>query len=106
MSTHGTITFDAWGSKVTCEVVESRYPNAPNNQLALRLTEEDGMPYCVATRALENYFPPTPRHALVNDNSENRGILGHLERAGIVERTGLRIPSGYYELDEVIVKEA
>jgi hypothetical protein len=101
-----TLTFDSYGDKITVEVVEHKYRNVPFEQLALELVDkEDGMRYCMATRAIEIYHPPSPRHALVKNCDENRGLLEHLERAGIVSRTGVRIPTGWIELDEVIVRE-
>ena len=87
------------------EIVEDRYVNAPNNQLALEFLDEYGVHWSMATAALENYDPPTPRHALIKDYSENTGLLGELVTDGIVIPTGVRVPSGYIELHEVIVQE-
>ena len=91
--------------KIMLEILEHRYMNAPNNQLALELVDEDGIRWCMATAALEDYVPPSPRHALIKDYSENTGLLAELVGDGIVIPTGVRVPSGYIELDEVIVKE-
>ncbi len=95
-------TIVSWGEKINVHVEEHVYSN---QQVCLILVDDSNAPYTTVTRAVERYRPPTSRHALIKNSDENAGLLEQLEVEGIVERTGLRIPSGYYELDEVIVKE-
>ena len=99
-------TIESWGEKFVVHVEEHTYKNVPFEQLCLILVESDGMPYTTVTRAIESYRPPTPRHALIKNSDENKGMLEYMEEEGIVERTGLRIATGYIMLDEVVVAKS
>jgi len=59
---------------------------------------QGGEPMFVATVALDEQ-PPT-NHVFLKGWSENEGIPQALEKAGIVQLTGRKIPTGYVEAQE------
>jgi hypothetical protein len=73
-----------------CSVRFARYDN---NAIAIQLICEDGSPMATATVNLAEV--PPPGHVFVKDHSENTGMLAALIKAGYVEDTGKRIPSGF-----------
>ena len=69
-----------------------------NQRTAICLGDiETGEPYATATVNIPD-IPLGPTEVLIKDYSENAGILGALERAGIVRRTGRCVHSGFVEI--------
>jgi len=74
-----------------CSVVFERHSDGST---CIQLFCEDGEPMCRAT-VFVGGFPQSPGYVLVKNWSENAGILDVLVKAGIVEDTGMSVPTGY-----------
>ncbi len=75
-------------------VVFSKYPSSGGTAIALH---RGGVREVVASVNLKAYGYPIPPQDEVwlKGWSENEGVLEALEKAGVVELTGLTIPAGY-----------
>lgn len=79
-----------------CDVYFSKYTN--NNRVAIVLQEkETGEPYATASVNLPDTNLDVDQVA-IKDYSENEGMLNDLVAAGIVEDTGMTVPSGYVDI--------
>lgn len=76
-----------------CTIEWTRYGNG---QTAMQLWAEDG-PYARATVAVDG-VDLVDGEVLIKDHSENAGMLEALEAAGIVERTGRYVRSGFVQI--------
>ena len=85
------VRFKNW----TCRVQQARYGNG---RTALQLVDaEDGSPIATATVNLADQ-PLGDGEVFIKDYAENTGMLASLERAGVVERTGEWVRSGFVEV--------
>jgi len=80
--------------KGTVELVFGKYGDGSPAIQAFQGRE----PMFVATVALD-VVPPW-NHVFLKGWSENEGVPAALEKAGIVKRTGRKIPTGYVEAEE------
>jgi hypothetical protein len=78
---------------VQCELKFGRYSNG---RTAIQVTFE-GQPMLIATVNIPGWPLDTKSEVFIKDWSENNGILEVLEEAGIVQRSGLMVPSGHVE---------
>ena len=84
------VVFGGW----RCRIAPATYPNG---RLAWQLVDADtGEPVTVATVNLPDHALPEG-HVFVKDWSENEGVLSALILSGVVEDTGVRVPSGYVD---------
>lgn len=78
-----------------CDLEFGKYAN--NNRLAITLkSSKSGEPMMIATVNLIDE-PLTDDCVHIKNWSENKGILDSLVKAGIIEDTGQKIPTGYVE---------
>ena len=89
----GTVEFAGY----ECVAYETTYPSEAGGATAIYLVDTaDGEPVATATVNVEGVsenLPPS--EVLIKDYSENEGMLGALIRAGLIEDTGRRVPTGY-----------
>lgn len=78
-----------YGNNRTAIVVH--YPDVSNDTIA--------PPIMVATVNIPEYDMPE-NNVLIKDWSENTGIFESLIRAGIVEDTFIKVPTGWFEANE------
>ena len=83
--------------------VELNFSRYGNGSTAIQAFQ-DGEPMFVATVALDE-LPPVG-HVFLKGWSENEGVPQALERAGIIQLTGRKIPTGYVEAEEAKLMEA
>jgi hypothetical protein len=83
------VKFKSW----TCRVQRSKYGNG---RTALQLVDDEG-PIATATVNLPDK-PLGPNEVFIKDYSENTRMLAALEKAGIVERTGEWVKSGFVDV--------
>jgi len=67
-----------------------------NSRRAMELITKDGEVICVATINIPEVDVPDG-HVLIKNWSENEGVLESLLENGVIEDTGIRIPTGYVE---------
>lgn len=77
-----------------CTIEERRYGNG---RLALELVDSKGEPVAVATVNVPG-SPLADDEVFIKDYSENEGMLDSLVAAGIVERTGKSVQSGFISI--------
>ena len=81
-----------------CEgTVELNFAKYGNGSTAIQAFQ-GGKPMFVATVALDE--TPPRGHIFLKGWSENEGVPAALEKAGVVKRTGRKIPTGYVEAEE------
>jgi hypothetical protein len=81
-----------------CEVEQRTYPNGRTALVLVDLQEREDV--AVATVNLPD-VPLKPGEAFIKDYSENQGMLAALEKAGVVQATGERVPTGFVEVPVV-----
>jgi len=81
--------------------VELHFSKYGNGSIAIQALSLSGEPEFVATVALDEL--PSENHVFLKGWSENEGIPEALEKAGIVKRTGRKIPTGYCEAEEALL---
>lgn len=89
----GTVEFAGY----ECVAYETAYPSEAGGSTAIYLVDTaDGDPVATATVNVEGVSENLPAsQVLIKDYSENEGMLDALIRAGLVEDTGRRVPTGY-----------
>jgi hypothetical protein len=87
-------------TKYTDGEVELKFGYYSNGSIAIKGYSTDGLHECVfiATVALSTI--PAPGFVFLKGWSENEGLPEALVKAGIVELTGKKIPTGYCEAQE------
>ena len=80
-----------------CVAYETTYPGEAGGSTAIYLVDAvDGEPVATATVNVEGVSETLPpSEALIKDYSENEGMMEALIRAGLVQDTGRRVPTGY-----------
>jgi len=66
-------------------VVFEKY--ADNGRVAIRLVDEEGMPFCMATVNVPQ-VPLQEDEVIIKNYSENAGVLEILEQEGYIQDTG------------------
>lgn len=86
------VKFREWDCIVQCHTYST------NDRLAISLVDANtGEPVAFATKNLEESIPKDC--VMIKDYSENKGMVESLTNAGILEDTGIRIKTGYVELN-------
>ena len=78
--------------------VELQFAKYDNGSPAIQAFSLYGEPEFTATVALDEI--PKPGYVFLKGWSENQGIPEALVKAGIVELTGRKLPTGYCEAEE------
>lgn len=79
---------------VDYQVLKHFYPNK-RTALVLSVSEQFDEDSIVASVNLPDNLLPNNEHVFIKTWGENKGILEALEEAGIVESTGIEVPTGY-----------
>jgi len=69
-----------------------------NGRVALQLEDSDGIPFCTPSVNLDD-VELADDEILIKDYSELTGMVDALVSAGIVERTGRGVPSGFVTIE-------
>lgn len=93
------ITVKLYG--IDCVIQLARYPDTERLALIL-LDKETGEDMTVATVNMPGIFLRS-EEVMIKDWSENEGVLEALQKAGVVEPTGLTYPSGFVEVPKCLV---
>lgn len=83
----------------TLIIEKSRYDNG---RIAIRITDDEGFPYMMATVNVPRVDLPK-NHTFIKNYSENSGILAALEKQGFVKATGKVIRLNFVVVHEVEV---
>ena len=93
------ITVKVYG--IDCVIQLARYPDTERLALIL-LDKETREEMTVATTNMPHIFLRS-EEVMIKNWSENEGVLEALQRAGVVEPTGLTYPSGFVEVPKCLV---
>ncbi len=85
----------------TLRILFQRYANG---RICMRLVDELGPYACATVNVPEATF--NEGEALIRDWSENKGVLSALTDGGVVEDTGLEVPTGCATANVVRLKVA
>lgn len=80
------------------EDVHLQWGRYPNGQIALQMYAEDGIPVATVTVALEKH--PDDGCSWFKNWSGYEGLPEALAKAGVIELTGRRAPTGYVNAQE------